>query len=55
MRVKVTMTLDIDPQVWMDTYDVERSEVRNDVNEWAYHLLREAAQDNGVVPEGLRA
>lgn len=55
MRVKVTMTLDIDPQAWMDTYDVERHEVRADVNEWGYHLLTQAAQDNGVVPEGLRA
>lgn len=55
MRVKVTMTLDIDPQAWMDTYGVERHEVRADVNEWGYHLLREAAQDNGVVPEGPRA
>ena len=51
MRVKITVTLDIDPQAWMDTYDVSRTEVRADVNEWALHLLRAAASDNGVIPE----
>lgn len=51
MRVKVTMTLDIDPEAWMDLYRVERSEIRADVNAWGRHLLTQAAADNGVTPE----
>lgn len=51
MKVKVSVTLDIDPQAWMEIYDVERGQVRADVNEWAFHLLHAAAQDNGVVKD----
>jgi len=34
MKVRVSFTLDIDPDAWMLTYGVERSEVRRDVAEY---------------------
>lgn len=51
MKIKITATLDIDVDAWMDIYDVERGNVRADVNEWAFHVLHSAAQDNGVVKD----
>lgn len=51
MKVKITATIDIDRAAWVELYDVHPDEFRKDVNQWAFHLLTAAAQDNGVTVE----
>ncbi|MFE6648728.1 hypothetical protein ACFVJS_19325 [Nocardioides sp. NPDC057772] len=49
MKVKVSVTLDIDVDAWVLVNGVERDEVRADVHSWARYLLFEAAADNDVL------
>jgi hypothetical protein len=49
MKVKVSVTLDLDVDAWMTVYGIERPEVRADAQDWAKNLLYMAAADNGVL------
>ncbi len=40
MRIRVTVTLDVDPEAWEVTYGVERKDIREDVQRWAEDGLR---------------
>lgn len=51
MKIRVAVTLDVDPDEWANAYGVETREVRTDVHEWAFHLLTEAARENGVLSQ----
>jgi len=42
MKVRVTVTLDVDPEAWERTYGVEKSELRTDVLLWAENTLQES-------------
>lgn len=47
MRVRVTVTLDIDAEAWSSIYgtDTAPTAVRRDVQEWAFHHLTQAVKD----------
>lgn len=49
MKIKITTTIDIDPEAWMMDYGVAREEVRADVQTWAENMIHEAARMNGMV------
>ena len=57
MKVRVTVTMDVDPNAWAleyglgepgDTPKEMRIVVRNDVAEWGYYLLHGALEQNGL-------
>lgn len=54
MKVKVTMTFDIDPEAWNMTYGTgaKAADVRADVREHAFHTLTETYSNFGVLTEG---
>lgn len=41
MRIRVALTVEIDPQSWCEEYGVERSEVREDVQRYVENLVQE--------------
>ena len=41
MKIKVTVTLDVDPEAWVLNYGIERAEVRDDVKTYFEHVCRE--------------
>ena len=49
MKVRVEVTLDIDVDMWMETYGVRRDMVRSDVQTWATFHVLDAARENGVL------
>jgi len=51
MKVRIAFTVDIDPQAWADTYGVDVSEVRQDVNSWARGGIVSQIMDAGVGGE----
>lgn len=55
MRVRTTVTLDIDPEAWAEAYGVEPGEVGRDVQLWAAVTLVEQARESGVLlqPQAL--
>lgn len=53
MKVRITTTLDIDPDAWALNYGVEGQEaIRSDVREWARNLLLDAANESGNLTKG---
>lgn len=42
MKIRVAITIDVDPEAWERTYGVEKSELRTDVLLWATNLLDES-------------
>jgi hypothetical protein len=47
MKVRVVVTLDIDPEAWESNYGVSgASAIREDVQAWAFHLLHDAADES---------
>ncbi len=51
MKVRVTVTVEIDPDAWMQTYGVERDEVRRDVREYVEGSVHELAGIRECAPE----
>lgn len=52
MKVRVTVTLDVDPEAWTLNYGIEgRSAIAADVREWAHNLLHQAASESGNLKE----
>jgi hypothetical protein len=52
MKVRVTVTLDVDPEMWTLNYGVEgRAAIAADEREWARTLLHEAASESGNLKE----
>lgn len=41
MKIRVSVTLDVDPEAWKRTYGVEQPELRTDVLLWAENTLHE--------------
>ena len=55
MKVRVTVTLDIDPDAWESNYGVSgASAIREDVRSWAFHLLHDAADETGNLITGRK-
>lgn len=50
MRVRVTLTVDVDPDAWEMTYGTPRFELREDVREYVReHVQGSAAADEGAI------
>lgn len=50
MKVRIAVTLDIDPEMWTLNYGVEGAgSIRADVVSWAHDLLHEAARERGAL------
>ena len=49
MKVKVEVTLDVNPEAWVDDFGVARSEVREDVKGYFAGLCIEHAQTLGHI------
>lgn len=45
MRVKVTATVEIDPDLWASEYGIERAEVREDVKNYYANILARLADE----------
>jgi hypothetical protein len=52
MRVRLTVTLDIDPEVWSTEYGVEAARIRDDVRHHLANVMHEHyVTDLGVARE----
>lgn len=52
MKIKVTLTLDIDPEAWTENYGVESAEeIREDVQSYAHNVITEQLRDVGVLDD----
>jgi len=51
VKVRVTFTVDVDPDAWSREYGVPRADVRKDINEWAMYGLRAHIADLGLAPK----
>jgi phosphoribosylformimino-5-aminoimidazole carboxamide ribonucleotide (ProFAR) isomerase len=49
MKVKVSLTLDIDPQAWADTYGIDASAVREDVKNYAENIVLTQFGQDGLL------
>ena len=50
MKIRVAVTLDIDPDAWTTNFGTEGAKaIREDVQEWAFHLLHGAADEHGAL------
>jgi len=51
MKVKVSFTIDIDPDVWIENYGCEKKDVRQDVIDYVYHGTYTQFEDMGYLIE----
>lgn len=52
MKVRVTVTLNIDAEAWETNYGVSgAAAIREDVQTWAHSLLHDAAQMSGNLAD----
>lgn len=50
MKVRVTVTLDVDEESWAMNYGIEgKAEIREDVKNHANHTLTETFRDMGLL------
>ena len=49
MKVKIEITVDIDPEAWMDEFGSERCEVRKEVKGFVKGEIMETLGDRGVL------
>jgi hypothetical protein len=52
VRVRVSFTVDIDPESWQGEYGMKFSDVRNDVKYYAEQIVFEQFAQNGVLVSG---
>lgn len=62
MKINVTLTFDVDPDVWANEYGLDADQAKTDAREFLPHLVREYVSElphvqNGIVdyrytPEG---
>lgn len=52
MKIRVEMTLDVDPEAWMEAYDVEKSEVRDHVKTYLASAVPQALREAGLLIAG---
>lgn len=55
MKIKIEMTVDVDPEAWAGLYDIglcdiPAAKVREDVRKWAFHTVTALLEENGVTP-----
>lgn len=43
MKVRITMTVNIDPEEWSLTYDVDEKDVREDVKRYVINAVQQSA------------
>jgi len=48
MKIKVTITVEVNQEAWAKTYGIEKQEVRKDVSEWAKVFVAEAVENMGL-------
>ena len=48
MKVKLSFTVEIDPEEWMNSYFVERGEVRDDVKTYCEYMLVNKLKASGM-------
>lgn len=41
MKVRVTLTVEVDPESWELNYGVDKEAMRQDVREWVQHVVDE--------------
>lgn len=49
MKVRIVLTLNIDPEAWATEYGLEKSEVRDDVRLWVQGEVMEGLNDRGML------
>jgi hypothetical protein len=49
MKVRVAVTLDIDPEAWALEYGLPIAETRTDVRAWAASSLHQLAEGMGIL------
>lgn len=49
MKVRVTFTVDIDPEAWELIYGVPREQIREDVKYHAEYIARETLRDQRLL------
>lgn len=50
MKVRVTLTIEVDPESWDMTYGVEPERIRTDVREYVLNQVQgSAASDEGAI------
>lgn len=47
MKISISFTVDVDAEQWANVYGIDRSEVREDVKNWAYAQV--LGQPDGLV------
>jgi len=53
MKVRIAVTIEVDPAAWAREYSVATSEVREDVKVWAENLMNTQLEVMGVLPESV--
>lgn len=48
MKVKIEVTLNIDPDAWATEYGIDKADVREDVKGWSEHVLLSMIDRNGT-------
>lgn len=51
MKVRVSFVVDIDPDAWVQSYGVDRTEVREDVKRYVENGARDHLSDLGMLVE----
>ena len=49
MKVKISFTIDVDPDEWIANYDCDKKDVRADVNDYVYHGTYAQFADMGYL------
>jgi hypothetical protein len=49
MKVRVSFTVEVDPEAWMANYGVERDQVRDDVRVYVENGMRDQLESVGVL------
>ncbi len=50
MRVRVSITVEVDPEEWLAEYGVERAELREDVNTYVRCMIEDCEAPMTVAP-----
>jgi len=49
VKVRVVLTVEVDPQVWADEYGLDLGEVRDDVRQWTWtRVAPDGPSGNGI-------
>lgn len=49
MKVRISFTLDIDPEMWALSYGTGPKEIRQDVKNYAYHIVQQQFDSTGLL------